>query len=380
MLLHSTEQSLGEVRSPLHRQASRSQDRTAIGAGREALSSMLDSLRRNVRLIAFITVLGTAAVFAQAAPSHPPKMLTIGLGFFASLGLGVFVALVRGTLSEGLRRAGELRTAFGLRPLATVPMVESTAPKTQRSYQAQMRSARLARFVPEGDSDRRIANLLLRDPSAPFSESIQSLRLALRHAGLGRDIKVLQITSALPGEGKSTIAVNLARACAMCGDHVLLIDANLRRPNVAANIGLPAAPGLAELLGGTADLRNVVLRDSQTHLDCIAGDMPVPGNEALTLLSSRRLTSLIDTVRDVYDVVIVDSAPLLPVADPRVLVGQVDAVALVVASELTARGAVQAALQGTPGIASRVLGAVMNRVVNDYGRSYAEYGSLYKVA
>jgi succinoglycan biosynthesis transport protein ExoP len=134
------------------------------------------------------------------------------------------------------------------------------------------------------------------------------------------------------------------------------------------------------VLGGTAELRNVVRRDSQTGLDCIAGDMPVHGTEALTLLSSRGMTGLIDLVRGAYDVVIIDSAPLLPVADPRVLVSQVDGVALVVASELTSRSAVQAALQETPGIESKILGAVMNRVVNDYGRNYAEYGSLYKVA
>ena len=85
-------------------------------------------------------------------------------------------------------------------------------------------------------------------------------------------------------------------------------------------------------------------------------------------------------MRAAYDLVILDSAPLLPVADPRVLVGHVDGVVLVVASELTARGAVQAALQETPGIEAKILGVVMNRVVNDYGRNYAEYGSFYKVA
>jgi succinoglycan biosynthesis transport protein ExoP len=322
-----------------------------------------------------------SAAIAPLAPSYPQKMLMIGLGFFASLGLGIFLALVRGMMSEGFRRAGELQTAFGLKPLATIPLVESTTSKRPRPDPATAKNAKLARFLPDAaNPDRHVANLVLREPNSLFSESIQSLRLALRHAGFGREIKVLQMTSALPGEGKSTIAANLARACALCGDSVLLIDADLRRPNVAANIGLPGAPGLAEVLGGTAELRNVVRRDSQTGLDCIAGDMPVHGTEALTLLSSRGMTGLIDLVRGAYDVVIIDSAPLLPVADPRVLVSQVDGVALVVASELTSRSAVQAALQETPGIESKILGAVMNRVVNDYGRNYAEYGSLYKVA
>jgi polysaccharide biosynthesis transport protein len=134
------------------------------------------------------------------------------------------------------------------------------------------------------------------------------------------------------------------------------------------------------VLAGSADLAGVLMRDSFSGLDFLAGDTPLAGAEALNLLSSRELTGLIEKVRSVYDVVIVDSAPLLPVADPRVLVGQVDGVALVVASELTARSAVQAALQETPGIETKILGAVMNRVVDDYGRNYAEYGSFYKVA
>jgi polysaccharide biosynthesis transport protein len=324
-----------------------------------------------------------SAAMAPLAPAYPQKMLMIGLGFFANLGLGVFLALVRGMLSEGFRRAGELQTAFGLKPLAAIPLIETVSSKTSmRLDAAALKNAKLTRLIPESvqAETRHLANLVLREPNSHFAESIQSLRLALRHAGLGRDVKVLQLTSALPGEGKSTVAVNLARAAALCGDCVLLIDADLRRPSVAASLSLPASPGLAEVLSGEATVENAVMRDNFSGLDLLAGDTPVSGSEALALLSSRELTSLIERARVAYDFVIIDSAPLLPVADPRVLVGQVDGVALVVASELTARSAVQAALQETPGIESKILGVVMNRVVDDYGRNYAEYGSLYKVA
>jgi succinoglycan biosynthesis transport protein ExoP len=324
-----------------------------------------------------------SAAMAPLAPAYPQKMLMIGLGFFATLGLGVFLALVRGMLSDGFRRAGELQTAFGLKPLAAIPLIEATsASSTRRLDASSLKNAKLTRLIPESAQaeTRHIANLVVREPNSHFAESIQSLRLALRHAGLGGDVKVLQLTSALPGEGKSTVAVNLARAAALCGDSVLLIDADLRRPSVAASLSLPASPGLAEILSGEATVENAVMRDNLSGLDLLAGDTPVSGSEALALLSSRELTALIDRARAAYDFVIIDSAPLLPVADPRVLVGQVDGVALVVASELTARSAIQAALQETPGIESKILGVVMNRVVDDYGRNYAEYGSLYKVA
>ena len=175
-----------------------------------------------------------------------------------------------------LRNAGELQTAFGLKPLATIPLVETASSKAPlRLDTAALKSAKLARLLPESAAaeTRHIANLLLREPNSLFAESIQSLRLALRHVGVGRDVKVLQLTSALPGEGKSTIAANLARAAALCGDRVLLIDADLRRPSIGSSLGLPASPGLAELLAGSSSVSDFIMRDSYSGLDFLAGDL-----------------------------------------------------------------------------------------------------------
>lgn len=325
-----------------------------------------------------------ASALPPLSPAYPQKSLIVGLGFFGSLGMGLFLALARGMLGAGFRRAADLQTAFGLHPLATIPLVEMPSARLQRAPASSGKgSAKLARLVPETalPASRRLANLVVREPNSLFSESIQSLRLALRHAGAGHDIKTLLITSALPGEGKSTIAANLARAMALCGDRVLFIDADLRRPTVAANMGITQSFGLADVLSGQAEMHRAVLRDSVSGLHVLAGNAPAAGVEALSLLSSRELGRLLEAARSAYDIVLLDSAPLLPVADPRILVAQVEGVALVVASELTARSAIQAALQETPGLESKVLGAVMNRVVNDYGRSYGEYtSSIFKVA
>jgi exopolysaccharide transport family protein len=325
-----------------------------------------------------------AAAVPPLAPAYPQKGLLIGLGFFGSLGMGIFLALIRGMLSEGVHRAGELQTAFGLQPLATIPLVESAASRAPARLDAAAlkASTKLARLQPDTAlaETRHLANLVIREPNSLFAESIQSLRLALRHIASDRDMKAILITSALPGEGKSTIAVNLARAAALCGDRVLLIDADLRRPSVASNLGFAPAPGLADVLAGEADLHRAVQRDSLSPMHLLAGDTAVSGAEAMALLSSRDLTTLIATARSTYDLVLLDSAPLLPVADPRVLVSQVDGVALVVASELTTKSAVRAALQETPGIETKILGSVMNRVLVDYARTYSEYGSFFKVA
>lgn len=320
-----------------------------------------------------------------SVPGFPHKSLMIGLGVFGSLGLGIFLALLRGMMSESIRSASELQTAFGLKPLAAIPLVEPQAHRSARRSDLLAPRAiptKLAQLVPDDGAAEtlRLAELVVREPNSPFSESIRSLRQALRQAANGRQMSVILVTSALPGEGKSTVTANLARAAAMYGERVLLIDADLRRPSVATMFGLPPSPGLVSLVKGECGLRDAIHRDQHSDLHLIAGANRITGSDALTLLASRELQRLIGELRPNYDLILIDSSPLLPVADPRLLVHQVDGVALIVPSEQTSRSAVKAALQETPGIESKILGAVMNRVQDDFARSYPEYGSFHKVA
>ncbi|WP_088342906.1 MULTISPECIES: AAA family ATPase [Rhodomicrobium] len=326
-----------------------------------------------------------SAATVPLSPSYPRKSLMIGLGFFGSLAAGLFLALARGMLSEGFRRASDLQSAFGLRPLATIPLVEPLNARHAGAAQPvalRAGAARLARLVPNdpGAEERRLADLVIREPDSPFAESIHSLRFTLRQAAAERQISVILMTSALPSEGKSTVAINLARACAMYGDRVLLIDADLRRPSVAARLELVPSPGLIGVVRGNCEFQGAILRDQATNLHVMAGASAASGAEALTLLASRDLGRLIADVRAIYDLVLIDASPLLPVADSRFLVNQADAVALVVASERTGRSAVRAALQETPGLEPKILGAVMNRVVDDFAHNYLEYKSFNKVA
>lgn len=318
-------------------------------------------------------------------PSYPRKGLMIGLGFFGSLAAGLFLALTRGMLSEGFRRASDLQSAFGLRPLATIPLVElQLARPTGTSHPVALGTgaARLARLVPNdpGAEERRLADLVVREPNSAFAESIHALRFTLRQTAAERQVSVILMTSALPGEGKSTVAINLARACAMYGDRVLLIDADLRRPAVAERLALAPSPGLIGVVRGQCEFQGAILRDQATNLHVMAGTSAASGPDAMTVLASRDLARLIGDVRAIYDLVLIDASPLLPVADSRFLVNQADAVVLVVASEKTSRGAVKAALQETPGLEPKILGAVMNRVVDDFAHNYLEYKSFNKVA
>lgn len=320
-----------------------------------------------------------AAAVTPNAPSYPRKGLMIGLGFFGSLGLGMATALMlaRGEAGQGFRRMGELQAAFRLRPLATIPLVEGFHPaQSGRLISGPGRrdrgGLRFDRYAPESSvaASRQLSNLVLHDPNSIFAESIHSLRIALRTAAGARQMKIVLVTSALQGEGKSTIAANLARAASAAGERVLLIDADLRTQGLATAFGLARSPGLAGLLSGRADLGACMHFEAQTRLQIIAGTNVLTGAEALSLLSSDSMQHLLAGSRGQFDLVIVDAPPLLPVADARVLIDQVDGVVLVVASEDTSKETLAAVYQETFGFADKIVGVVLNRAVVNVDRYY----------
>jgi capsular exopolysaccharide synthesis family protein len=209
-------------------------------------------------------------------------------------------------------------------------------------------------------------------PDSPFAENLRALCLSLKHAAREADTRVVLITSALPGEGKSTVAVNLARTAAASGDRVLLIDGDLRRPSLATALDLKESFGLVDVLTGRTNLRSSVRRDPRTGLYVIAGQEGVSGSKALSLLSSSAMAQLISMARQAFDHVIIDTSPLLPIADTRRLIEYADGVIVVVAMEDTPREAIVAALRNAPGLDERLMGFVLNKFVDEFARYYAE--------
>lgn len=175
----------------------------------------------------------------------------------------------------------------------------------------------------------------------------------------------LLVTSTQPGEGKSTVSLNLAMSLAALGRRVLLVDADTRRPSVHTVLGLDGEPGLTEILAGGVSWQGVLQRDVTAGLDVLpAGG---PAQSPADLLSSRAMKSILDAAQSVYDFVILDSpAFLINAADARILASLVDAVILVVRSGATSRDHVRAVVRQTPN--------VMGVVLNDLGmREFASY-------
>lgn len=268
-----------------------------------------------------------ATVPLAAAP--PTKRQLLVLSFFAACLVAVIAALVRDRLETGFRTAEQVEEETGLSALGFVPRAR----------------------------DRATA-LMLDERDLPFAEAINTVRGALQMADVAGRPKVVLVTSALPDEGKTYFSVALARSVARAGGRSLLVDCDLRRPGVATTIGLAPQTGVAALVPGQG-VAELVQRDAATQLDVItaAGTR----ENVQTIVSSDALRSLVAEARERYDIIVIDSPPVLAVVDSRVLSLMADAVVMVVRWRRTPRMLVLQALKQLRIYGAKVAGVVVTQ-------------------
>jgi capsular exopolysaccharide synthesis family protein len=183
--------------------------------------------------------------------------------------------------------------------------------------------------------------------------------------------KVMLITSSIVGEGKSTVAMNLALAFAKV-ERVLLIDGDMRRPSVARELNLDrSTPGLPELLAGKANLNKCIAFRDDFNLEILkTGTVPL---DPLELLAPLRFSKIMNTLRATYDRIIIDSPPLLPVSDAAILSTHADSIVYVVKFDSTGTKQIKAALQKLPRRHPPLAGVVLNQVDNRKAESHGDY-------
>jgi protein-tyrosine kinase len=221
---------------------------------------------------------------------------------------------------------------------------------------------------PEWRPDPNTNVFVNSDPSTPGAEQFRTLRSRLYQLRGSQALRTILVTSSIPGEGKTFVSSNLAQAIVRQPDRrALVIDADLRRPRLHLPLGAPLAPGLSDYLRGEADEFAVIQNAREGSLSFIPG-----GNEATNpseLLSNGRLKTLLERVTPVFDWVILDSPPCLPVADASVLGDMCDGVLLVVRSGSTPSELAQKACQELQG--KNIIGVVLNAVQK--GHLYDSY-------
>ncbi|RKG92771.1 polysaccharide biosynthesis tyrosine autokinase [Corallococcus sp. CA053C] len=223
---------------------------------------------------------------------------------------------------------------------------------------------RAGNFLPRVDEsaassnavDRRVVTLTA--PASAAAEQYRTLYYRLERMREQRPMKVVALTSAMPGEGKTVTSVNLALAAARANPErrILLVDADLRRGQVAPTLGMRNKQGLSELLAGECDVRDVVRRFNATRLAVIpAGATP---EESTQVLASARMKQFLKAVREGFDEVYVDLPPTLPFADAAILGHQMDGVLMVIRANVTPSKVVNQAVEQLAGAA--LVGCVLN--------------------
>lgn len=210
--------------------------------------------------------------------------------------------------------------------------------------------------VSTNEVDRRVVSLTA--PASNAAEQYRSLYYRLERMRALRPMKIISATSAIPGEGKTVTVVNLALAAARANPErrILLIDADLRRSQVAQVLGIRSKPGLSEMLSGDCEVRDIVRRFASTRLSVIpAGEMP---EEPTQVLASPQMKQLLQAVREGFDEVYVDLPPTLPFADAAILGHQSDGVLMVIRANVTPVKVINQAVEQLGG--APLLGCVLN--------------------
>jgi polysaccharide biosynthesis transport protein len=308
-------------------------------------------------------------------PSRPNKTRNILLSIVAGLIGGIGLTLLREYLDNTVKTPDDIETLARMPSLAVVPALTSSSGK---------RRGRLSRILraPVVTSREGRAELISHNmPQSQMSEAFRALRTSLLLSQADHPPQVILMTSALPREGKTTAAVNLAVTLAQLGDRTLLVDADLRKPGINRALSLVDGKhaGLSSYLAGVSSLDLITVpHPAITNLDAIPTG-PIPPNPA-DLLSSRRLAELIGELRNRYKFVVIDSPPIMAATDAVILSVLVDGVLMVVRSGETPKEAFTRTRDLLTGVKCRMLGAVLNAVdasSPDYYYSYRYYPYSY---
>ncbi|RJE83613.1 polysaccharide biosynthesis tyrosine autokinase [Paenibacillus sp. 1011MAR3C5] len=202
--------------------------------------------------------------------------------------------------------------------------------------------------------------ITLTNPKSPISESYRSLRTNIDFSSIDEKMQVIMVSSAGPGEGKSTTITNLAITFAQSERKVVLIDADLRKPTAHHTFSISNRFGLSSVLSQQCSLEEAIQHSDVPGMDIITSGA-IPPNPA-EMLNSKRMTALIDELRQKYDVVLIDTPPLLAVTDAQIVSTKSDGVVLVVDQGRVKREIAKKAVQNLQSVNARILGVVLNNV------------------
>ena len=221
---------------------------------------------------------------------------------------------------------------------------------------------------------KKIDLTAFKDAKSPVTEAYRTIRTNLRFSGVDKEMKVVEITSAVPNEGKSTVLASLAIVMAQAGNRVLLVDCDFRNPTQHKLFGLPNK-GVSNCIATGGDFHEIVQHIEQENLDILTSG-PIAPNPS-EILMSNRMQVFLDTAREEYDYVLLDTPPVMPVTDAAALSSKTDGVMLVVASGEDKPEMVQFAKTRLEQAGATIIGCVLNKVKVGGGKYGYGYGGKH---
>jgi capsular exopolysaccharide synthesis family protein len=315
------------------------------------------SLSNSVHVIDYATV--------PQNPVAPKRLRNVGLAFLLSLGFGVACGIMREYFDNTFRSISDVERRFRVPALAVVPSARNSI------SQRILSSVRPSGLIGNGEAN---PELLLNNPSTALAEIYRHIRTTLLLSRNGSGLKSLLVTSTLPGEGKTTTAINTAICLAEADATVLLIDGDLRRPSLHRIFGVNNEHGLSNVLSDGLRDSDLFTLISATKIDGLSllTSGPSPANPS-RLLDHEKLHHLIETVQSNFTHVIIDSPPIVPFADSLLLSTQVDGVLMVVEGRKSPQEVVLRAMKLLEDVDASVLGVLLNNTKMESFDSYYEY-------
>ena len=319
-----------------------------------------------------------ARVISPATPpqskSKPKTALALALGVLGGIALGAGFGLLREIMDRVFRTSAQIETALNLPCLSMVPLLKHRDLKRLSPRGAAQDKGDGERTLSRGSGTHWAATNL---PLSRFAESVRSLRLAIDMDPARTANKIVGITSALPNEGKSTIAASLAQLAAHSGKRVILVDCDLRNPSLSANLAPNTSSGIIDVLSGARSLEDTVWTDRKTNLALLPAVKTTRLFQTSEILFAEQTRELFAKLRATYDYVIVDLPPLAPIVDVRATTPLIDCFVLVIEWGRTRTDVVQHALHNAPNVYEALIGTVLNKTDLTAMKRYANYHGDY---
>jgi len=335
--------------------------RREVDTNRELFASLLGRLRETQISAALFTsnisVVDRAEV--PSAPYKPNKSQSILIACAAGLLLGIALAFLFEYLDMNIKDTKEVESVLRVPALGLVPS----------RHALQGRRARRALAAADGAPFALLAHS---EMASVFSEAFRNLRTSLLYSTPDHPPKTILVTSPHPEDGKTSLVTNLAITLAQLGSgEILVIDGDMRRPNLHNILKIPKAPGLSTYLTGQAQLEDVIVATAIPNLSVIpAGRLPVNPSE---LVASARFKQALETLGQRFAYIVIDTGPLFGVSDGMILAGQVEGVVLVLRQGRASRDAAQRAIRSLMSVRARLLGVILNDVEIGGSRYYGYY-------